>query len=160
MRVPQSAREFSSAQAFQQHNFLPVSCPSDSETVTMSTPQLRRSKAAPALNVITARFEKLSDEQHTANIRKMPEFDGSHDFVILDMPPALTTLTEEFAEHIELAKFTGIKVFFCDPYSPRQRGTNKNTNGLLRQFFPKGTSFKNVSDEELRAADNLSFQKR
>ncbi len=62
---------------------------------------------------------------------------------------------KEFAAHIELAKLTGMKVFFCDPYSPWQRGTNENTNGLLRQFFPKGTSFENVSDEDLRMVVNL-----
>ncbi|MCM1059066.1 MAG: IS30 family transposase [Eubacterium sp.] len=56
---------------------------------------------------------------------------------------------KEFAAHKELAAWTGMKVFFCDPYSPWQRGTNENTNGLLRQFFPKGTSFADISDEEL-----------
>ena len=48
-----------------------------------------------------------------------------------------------------------MKVFFCDPYSPWQRGTNENTNGLLRQFFPKGTSFTNVSDDDLQRVVNL-----
>ncbi|MCM1024222.1 MAG: IS30 family transposase, partial [Prevotella sp.] len=50
---------------------------------------------------------------------------------------------------------TGMKVFFCDPYSPWQRGTNENTNGLLRQFFPKGTSFADISGEELQAVVDL-----
>lgn len=44
---------------------------------------------------------------------------------------------KEFTAHKELAAGTGMEVFFCDPYSPWQRGTNENTNGLLRQFFPK-----------------------
>ena len=57
---------------------------------------------------------------------------------------------KEFAAHKALAEATGMKVFFCDPYSPWQRGTNENTNGLLRQFFPKGTSFANVSDDDLQ----------
>ena len=48
-----------------------------------------------------------------------------------------------------------MKVFFCDPYSPWQRGTNENTNGLLRQFFPKGTSFTNVSDDDLQHVVDL-----
>lgn len=62
---------------------------------------------------------------------------------------------KEFAAHKELAAGTGMKVFFCDPYSPWQRGTNENTNGLLRQFFPKGTSFADISDEELQSVVDL-----
>lgn len=42
-----------------------------------------------------------------------------------------------------------MKVFFCDPYSPWQRGTNENTNGLLRQFFPKGSSFEDITSDQL-----------
>ena len=56
---------------------------------------------------------------------------------------------KEFAAHKQLAAATGMKVYFCDPYSPWQRGTNENTNGLLRQFFPKGTSFADITDEIL-----------
>lgn len=41
-----------------------------------------------------------------------------------------------------------MKVYFCDPYSLWQRGTNENKNGLLRQFFPKGSSFANISDDQ------------
>lgn len=62
---------------------------------------------------------------------------------------------KEFAAHKTLAEATGMKVFFCDPYSPWQRGTNENTNGLLRQFFPKGTSFANVSDDDLQRVVDL-----
>lgn len=45
----------------------------------------------------------------------------------------------EMAQHEQLSVDTGLEVFFCDPQSPWQRGTNENTNGLLRQYFPKGT---------------------
>jgi len=52
---------------------------------------------------------------------------------------------KEFAEHKLLTTRLQMPVFFADPYSPWQRGTNENTNGLLRQFFPKGTSLENIS---------------
>ena len=42
-----------------------------------------------------------------------------------------------------------MKVFFCATYSPWQRGTNENTNGLLRQFFPKGSSFEDITSDQL-----------
>ena len=57
----------------------------------------------------------------------------------------------EMAEHAQLTRNTGMKVYFCDPYSPWQRGSNENTNGLLRQYFPKGTDLSRWSAEDLEA---------
>ena len=50
---------------------------------------------------------------------------------------------------------TPFKVYFCDPHSPWQRPTNENTNGLVREFFPKGTKFTEVTDEEVARAQWL-----
>ena len=56
----------------------------------------------------------------------------------------------EFAKHSDVSDaLRGIPFYFADPYSPWQRGTNENTNGLLRQYFPKETSFDDVSDAQL-----------
>ena len=55
------------------------------------------------------------------------------------------------AQHAQLRIHTGLEVYFCDPQSPWQRATNENTNGLLRQYFPRGTDLARHSAEDLAA---------
>ena len=55
----------------------------------------------------------------------------------------------EFAHHEKMAEVLPVNVYFADPYSSYQRGTNENTNGLIRRYLPKGTSFRNLSQQSL-----------
>jgi IS30 family transposase len=85
---------------------------------------------------------------------------------ITTLPAALTrTLTwdqgHEMAQHLRFTQETGIEVYFCDPKSPWQRGSNENTNGLLRQYLPKTLDFKTLTQADFDAiADKLNRRPR
>jgi transposase, IS30 family len=83
-----------------------------------------------------------------------------------NLPPSLRrTLTwdqgNEMFQHERIEQTVGIKIFFADPHSPWQRGTNENTNGLLRQYFPKGIDLRVVTDERiLEVTERLNHRPR
>jgi IS30 family transposase len=86
--------------------------------------------------------------------------------VFAGLPPALRrTLTwdqgNEMFHHERIEQTSAIRIYFADPHSPWQRGSNENTNGLLRQYFPKGINFDMVTDQRLQqVADELNDRPR
>jgi IS30 family transposase len=98
--------------------------------------------------------------------RKADTFNAAAIPVYQDLPKHLCrTLTldngKEFSQFKDLETKTGLSVYFADPYAAWQRGTNENTNGLLRFYFPKGTNFKRISATALqKAVDRLNNRPR
>ena len=67
----------------------------------------------------------------------------------------------EMARHETITKKTGVKIYFAHPYSSWERGTNENTNGLIRRYFPKGTDFNKISEKKLlNVQDKLNYRPR
>ncbi len=94
--------------------------------------------------LLAARLPKLSaDLTQRAMIRLLKPRRGAVQTITLDNG-------SEFADHETVAKAVTAATYFCDPYCSGQRGTNENTNGLIRQYFPKGTDFRQVTDAKLR----------
>jgi len=99
-----------------------------------------------ALDAETTRcaFERAFD-QVPASLRKTMTYDRG----------------TEMARHADLTRNTGIKVYFADPYSPWQRGSNENMNGLIRQYLPKGTDLSSFSQDALnQIAERLNDRPR
>ena len=111
----------------------------------------------------TSRFVMLL---HLADAKTAPAVRDAMTRAIRSLPESLARSVtwdqgREMVEHVQFRLDTGVDVYFCDPHSPWQRGTNENTNGLLRQYFPKGTDLSVHDAATLQAAaDSLNNRPR
>jgi IS30 family transposase len=128
-----------------------------------------RSSAIGTLVERTSRFTMLLhlpalDGRDGPRVKNGPALTGHGAEAVRDaIAAAITTLPEqlrrsltwdqgaEMAQHAQLRIDTGVEVYFCDPQSPWQRGSNENTNGLLRQYFPRGTDLARHDADDLAA---------
>lgn len=124
------------------------------------------SKAASAIGTLVERTTRFTLLLHLPDKHRAVDVRAAMEEQILTLPAHLAKSITwdqgvEMAQHAKFASDTGIDVFFCDPHSPWQRGTNENTNGLLRQYFPKGTDLAGYSRAYLDAvADELNDRPR
>ncbi len=108
-----------------------------------------------AIGTLVERATRYTMLVHLANDHNAETVRDGLIRVVKDLPKSLrNTLTwdqgAEMSEHAAFTMATDMKVYFCDPASPWQRGSNENTNGLLRQYFPKGTDLSQYSPDHLQ----------
>ena len=119
-----------------------------------------------AIGTLVERSTRYVMLLHLPNGRTAEEVRVAMTKAITNLPTSLRrSLTwdqgSELAQHVQFRVDTGVTVYFCDPHSPWQRGSNENTNGLLRQYFPKGTDLSVHSAAHLRkVSDSLNTRPR
>jgi IS30 family transposase len=113
------------------------------------------SHGASAVGTLVERTTRFLLLFHLPNGHSAPEVEQAMRKAIKTLPSLLIkTITwdqgSELARHVEFTVAIGVQVYFCDPHSPWQRGSNENTNGLLRQYMPKSTDLLKHSRADLR----------
>ena len=104
----------------------------------------------------TSRFVLLTQMNGCTATHALQGFTRRFNGVIPELRQSLAyDRGSEMARHLELTEATGMPVYFCDPHSPWQRGSNENVNGLVRQFLPKGMDLSTVTPQKLAYIESL-----
>lgn len=109
-----------------------------------------------AVGTLVERSTRMTLLLHLPDGKSAEQVEAAMREAVSKLPSSLArTITwdqgAEMAKHAAFTTATGIPIYFCDPHSPWQRGSNENTNGLLRQYFPKGTDLSSWTAEEIEA---------
>lgn len=115
---------------------------------------------ASAIGTLVERTTRFTVLLHLPGDHKAETVNAALRDAVVNLPKFLTrSITwdrgSEMARHVDFKVDTGVQIYFCDPQSPWQRGTNENTNGLLRQYFPKGTD---LSVHGIEALDRIAHK--
>ncbi len=112
-------------------------------------------RGASAVGTLVERTTRFVLLLHLPNGHSAPEVEKAMRKAIKTLPGSLVKTIawdqgSELARHLEFTVATGVQVYSCDPHSPWQRGSNENTNGLLRQYMPKSTDLSKYSRADLK----------
>jgi transposase, IS30 family len=138
----------------------------DPGTAPRSDPYIMGARNASAIGTLVERSTRFVMLLHLPHGRDPAAVAEAMTAAMAGLPGSLRrSLTwdqgKEMAFHARIAVATDLEIYFCDPHSPWQRGSNENTNGLLRQYFPKGTDLSVHGKDELdRVAAQLSSRPR
>jgi len=114
---------------------------------------IRGNTGGSALVTLVDRRSRFLLSQRVIKVNSTFVYQALRDLLTEVTPKKVKSLTPdrgtEFAKYSELSKKLGIEIYFPDPHAPQQRGTNENTNGLIREYFPKGTNLDKISDIEI-----------
>ena len=146
-------KAYSAVKAQENYQGRPVSCENRSRFGHWEGDTIRGKTGRSALVTLVDRKSRYLLSQRVLKVNAKHVTQAMIDLLHTVTPKRVRTLTPdrgtEFAGYREVSQELSIPVYFPDPHAPQQRGTNENTNGLIREYFPKGTDLDQLTDQDI-----------